>query len=273
MSSSKIDLLPYKLTSGSATRLQAALSGELKRPVRRLFTDERARLVAKPGHVIINWGSSSAPVGLAAATFINDPSNVRIAGNKLRTFEVLAAARGFALAGQGESFAEIPEFTTDYETACQWVVEGKVVVCRTKLNGHSGAGIILAAREEDVVRDCPLYVKYIKKAKEFRVHVAFDEVIDVQAKRKRVDFEGETDFAIRNHQNGWVYCRENIEEPADLREQAKRAILTLGLDFGAVDIIYNQHYNKCYVLEVNTAPGLEGTSVDIYKAAFLNKLK
>jgi glutathione synthase/RimK-type ligase-like ATP-grasp enzyme len=233
----------------------------LKRPVRRLFTDERARLVAKPGHVIINWGSSSAPVGLAAATFVNKPDRVKVAGNKLLTFQAF------------DDSVNKPEFTTDYETACGWVDNGAVVVCRTKLNGHSGAGIILAAREEDVVRDCPLYVKYIKKAKEFRVHVAFDEVIDVQAKRKRVDFEGETDFAIRNHQNGWVYCRENIEEPADLREQAKRAILTLGLDFGAVDIIYNQHYNKCYVLEVNTAPGLEGTSVDIYKTAFLNKLK
>lgn len=242
------------------------MTAELKRPIRRLFTDERARLVAKPGHVIINWGSSSAPVGLAAATFINHPSKVAIAGNKLRTFRHFGE-------GPEDRPVVIPEYTESYEVACEWVVAGTVVVCRTKLNGHSGAGIVLAAREEDVVRDCPLYVKYIKKAKEFRVHVVFGEVIDVQAKRKRADFEGETDFAIRNHQNGWVYCRENLEEPADLREQAKRAILTLGLDFGAVDIIYNQHYNRCYVLEVNTAPGLEGTSVTNYATAFLNKLK
>lgn len=247
-------------------RLQEAMSAQLKRPVRRLFTDERAKLVAKAGHVIINWGSSSAPVGLAAATFINSPDKVKIAGNKLLTFKHFGEAAHIAE-------VSIPEYTESYETACQWVNDGKVVVCRTKLNGHSGAGIVLAAREEDVVRECPLYVKYIKKAKEFRVHVAFGDVIDVQAKRQRADFEGDTNFAIRNHQNGWVYCRENIEEPGDLREQAKRAILTLGLDFGAVDIIYNQHYNKCYVLEVNTAPGLEGTSVTTYANAFLNKLK
>jgi glutathione synthase/RimK-type ligase-like ATP-grasp enzyme len=265
-------LLPYKLTSGSATRLQDALNNalRLKRPVRRLYTDERSTLVAKAGHTIINWGSSSAPAGLAAATFINYPDNVKLASNKLDTLKEFEANN--ELESQVGSI-NYPEFTTDYEEACQWVVDGKVVVCRTKLNGHSGAGIVLAAREEDVVRDCPLYVKYIKKAKEFRVHVAFGDVIDVQAKRQRTEFEGETNFAIRNHQNGWVYCREGIEEPDDLREQAQRALLTLGLDFGAVDIIYNQHYNKCYVLEVNTAPGLEGTSVEIYTNAFVNKLK
>lgn len=238
------------------------MTAQLKRPVRRLFTDERGSLVAKPGHIIINWGSSSAPDRLAAATFINPPHLVKVAGNKLSTFNVLSTDVGEV---------SIPEYTTEYDKAVEWVTEGKVVVCRTKLNGHSGAGIVLAAREEDIVRDCPLYVKYIKKAKEFRVHVAFGDVIDVQAKRQRTDHEGTTDFAIRNHQNGWVYCREGIEEPADLREQAKRAILTLGLDFGAVDIIYNQHYNQCYVLEVNTAPGLEGTSVEIYTNAFISK--
>lgn len=244
----------------------AALNQVLKprRPVRRLFTDERGTLVAKATNVVINWGSSSAPDRLAAATFINHPDKVKIAGNKLSTF---AAFEG------NEPGVNYPEFTCDYGVACEWVSEGKVVVCRTKLNGHSGAGIVLAAREEDVVQNCPLYVKYIKKAKEFRVHVAFGNVIDVQAKRQRANYEGETNFAIRNHSNGWVYCRENIEEPADLREQATRAILTLGLDFGAVDIIYNQHYNRCYVLEVNTAPGLEGTSVEIYTNAFVNKLK
>lgn len=162
-----------------------------------------------------------------------------------------------------------PEFTTSRETAAEWVTAGRVVVARTKLNGHSGAGIVLAAREEDLP-DCPLYVQYIKKAREFRVHVAFGNVIDVQAKRRRTDYAGETDFAIRNHHTGWVYCRENIEEPNDLRDQALATIHTLGLDFGAVDIIYNQHHNRSYVLEVNTAPGLEGSSVENYKNAFTN---
>lgn len=165
-----------------------------------------------------------------------------------------------------------PEFTEERSTAETWIAEGKVVVARTKLNAHSGAGIVLAARIEDLV-DAPLYTTYIKKAQEFRVHIAFGQVIDVTQKRKRTDFEGEVNYAIRNHQNGWVYCREDLTEPEDLRNQAVAAIESLGLDFGAVDIIYNKHYNKCYVLEVNTAPGCEGTTVEAYRQAFVTKFR
>lgn len=51
-------------------------------------------------------------------------------------------------------------------------------------------------------------------------------------------------------------------------EQSKLAVKACGLDFGAVDIIWNNHYQKAYVLEINTAPGLEGSSVDNYRKAF-----
>jgi D-alanine-D-alanine ligase-like ATP-grasp enzyme len=61
-----------------------------------------------------------------------------------------------------------------------------------------------------------------------------------------------------------VFCREDIEEPADLRDVALQAVKALDLHFGAVDIIWNKKDNKCYVLEVNTAPGVEGTSTEIY---------
>jgi glutathione synthase/RimK-type ligase-like ATP-grasp enzyme len=196
---------------------------------------------------------------LRGGRFINTPDLVARAANKLLTFQKLAE----------DGTINIPEFVTDYEAAQAWVNDGKVVVCRTKLNGHSGAGIVLAARVEDIVTRCPLYVQYIKKKYEFRVHVAFGKVIDIQAKRKRTDYAGETDYAIRNHHTGWVYCRENLVEPHDLRAQALATVLSLGLDFGAVDIIYNVHQNKSYVLEVNTAPGLEGISVTNYANAFM----
>lgn len=238
------------------------LSSSLRARIRRLYTDERGTFVAKARHTLINWGCSTLPARLSGGHIINPPDRVAVAANKLLTFNTLKPC----------TTINLPEFTTDVDTALGWVNDGRVVVCRTKLNGHSGAGIVLAARQEDVVQQCPLYVQYIKKKSEFRVHVAFGKVIDIQAKRKRADFEGEADYAIRNHHTGWVYCRENIEEPHDLRQQAIDTILTLGLDFGAVDIIYNQHQNKSFVLEVNTAPGLEGTSVTNYTNAFVEFL-
>lgn len=76
------------------------------------------------------------------------------------------------------------------------------------------------------------------------------------------------DYQVRNHANGWIYARDAIDEPnAMVLEQAKLAITALGLDFGAVDIIWNQHRQMAYVLEVNTAPGLEGTTLIKYADA------
>ena len=102
-------------------------------------------------------------------------------------------------------------------------------------------------------------------------HVWKGTIIDVQEKRRRAGYvsTGDGDSYIRNHHNGWVFCRADIEEPANLRTIARSAIGTLSLDFGAVDIIYNQKSNKLFVLEVNTAPGLEGTTLQKYTEAIL----
>ena len=170
----------------------------------------------------------------------------------------------------------IPEFTTDRNIAYDWLrKDGVAVVVRTKLNGHSGDGIVLVSDKDSEIPAAPLYVKYIKKEKEFRVHVAFGEVIDVQEKRKRKDLPEDfaTNYQVRNHQTGWVYCREDIQEPTGLRDMAIRAVLELGLDFGAVDLIYNVKRNEVYVLECNTAPGLEGSTVDRYAEAFVKEIR
>lgn len=194
----------------------------------------------------------------------NSFAAVRVAGNKLSTFRVL----------EGKDGIRIPVFTTDRSVAAGWLRDGIVVVCRTNLRGHSGAGIVLANSEDQLV-SAPLYVQYVKKQKEFRVHVAFGEVIDVQEKRKRSELPEDfsVNFQVRNHQTGWVYCREDIIEPTGLRDMACLCTASLGLDFGACDLIWNEKRNECYVLEVNTAPGLEGSTVDKYAQVFTEKLK
>ena len=59
-------------------------------------------------------------------------------------------------------------------------------------------------------------------------------------------------------------------EPTGLRDISRDAVTALGLEFGAVDIIYNDKSKKLFVLEVNTAPGIEGATVTKYKDAILN---
>lgn len=224
--------------------------------------------MVRPWTRLINWGNGRAPVGTGPFDRVsNSFAAVAAASNKLSTFRLLENKDGI----------RIPVFTTDRSVAAGWIRDGVVVVCRTQLNGHSGAGILLSGNETDLV-DAPLYVQYVKKQQEFRVHVAFGEVIDVQEKRRTKrdsDGDGEgvpTNYQIRNHHTGWVYCRENITEPGGLREMAIRTVQEVGLDFGAVDLIYNAKRNEVYVLEVNCAPGLEGTTVTKYVDAFKKAL-
>lgn len=236
--------------------------------VPRLFSDRPNPIFDKRGaKYVINWGVARHQHNTAGGgNCFNCLQALQVASNKLVTFQKLKDIEG----------VRIPEFTTDRNIAYDWLrKDGVAVVVRTKLNGHSGDGIVLVSDKDSEIPAAPLYVKYIKKEKEFRVHVAFGEVIDVQEKRKRKDLPEDfaTNYQVRNHQTGWVYCREDIQEPTGLRDMAIRAVLELGLDFGAVDLIYNVKRNEVYVLECNTAPGLEGSTVDRYAEAFVKEIR
>lgn len=250
--------MPYRLGSRSATALALRFTDLFGS---RVFQVSRESQTYKPKakRIVLNWGCSSLPIWHTANTrMINNVNATSIAGNKLLTF------RRFT---EVSPDLPIPEYTNDKKIARDWATD---VVSRAILTGHSGRGITICPAGSDLP-EVPLYVKYVKKAKEFRVHVIFGQVVDVQQKKKRESFEN-ANFQVRSHENGWVFCRENIQEPANLREIATQAVESLGLDFGAVDIIWNEKQNKCYVLEVNTAPGLEGTSIDVYAQAFYRKL-
>lgn len=235
------------------------MTESLRLKVRRRCT--KNRLTQK----IINWGGSKLPLTGEVKRVVNPPQAVKVAGNKLMTFRALENKDGI----------RIPVFTTDNAVATGWLRDGISVVVRHKLSGHSGAGIELVNPPLDVLPNAPLYVQYVKKQDEYRVHVAFGEVIDVQQKRRRrpEGTELQTNFQVRNHHTGWVYCREGIQLPDEATAMAIKTCQELGLDFGAVDIVHNAKRNQCYVLEVNCAPGLEGSTVVKYSEAFIKALK
>src|SRR3546814_3666736 len=51
------------------------------------------------------------------------------------------------------------------------------IVCRTVLSGHSGVGIVIADNRDDLV-PANLYVKYVKKKEEYRVHLGILDIND-----------------------------------------------------------------------------------------------
>jgi len=146
------------------------------------------------------------------------------------------------------------------------------VVARTLTASQEGNGIIIFDKGT-TPPTAPLYTAYIPKKREFRVHVwtvnGTQTVIDVAEKRKRRNHEGERDSEVRNTVNGYVFCRGNVVEPTDLRTVALAAVTALGRSYGAVDVIWQEKSNKCFVLEVNSRPGIEGTTVDRYATAIL----
>jgi glutathione synthase/RimK-type ligase-like ATP-grasp enzyme len=212
-----------------------------------------------PDKIILNWGDSkNFPPAYRQSLVLNSPNIVGAMTNKLKFFELMS-----------ETDVNIPEWTTNSEEALRWQMEDPkvIIVCRTVLTGHSGDGIILYNHGDGNIPRAPLYTKYVPKKEEYRVHFFDGKVIDTQQKKKRLDFEGEANFKVRNHQNGFVYCRGGVAPPRCVVEQAEKVIKACGLDFGAIDIIYNEKKDEAFVLEVNTAPGLEGLSVEVYAKA------
>jgi D-alanine-D-alanine ligase-like ATP-grasp enzyme len=161
----------------------------------------------------------------------------------------------------------VPDFTTDINDAKRWIAEDKIVFCRTLLRANSGRGIVIAKVVAELVR-APLYVKYIRKEKEYRLHVFNGKVIDLVEKRRRTGFQEATNYNkyVRSYEQGWIMARDGVVVTEETRSQAIRAVQALGLDFGAVDIVMDRN-GKPMILEVNTAPGIQGTTLDNYKKA------
>ena len=107
--------------------------------------------------------------------------------------------------------------------------------------------------------------KYIDKKSEYRVHILGDYDTIVNVKIPDEDKEN-SDLVVRSKNNGWIQVTYNGEFKDELIELARKVIKILNYDFGAVDIIRRK--NRLYVLEVNSAPGLEDCKLKRYADFF-----
>lgn len=248
---SQFKVYPYNMTSKSARVLSRALNAL------RVYPDRGYR--PKANHIIINWGGSTRPNWMndpmAVYFFINRNDAVANAAHKLKTFQKFQ-----------EYDVPCPEWTLDTEVAQAWVDQDHKVYGRKLLTSHSGNGIRIFENETITTPDrCPLYTKATKASAEYRIHVgnSGDTIIDMTQKKKRNGHEGGI-RGIRNHSNGWIYARDGVVVPDAVVSAAMAAVDALNLDFGAADVGYNERENRAYVYEVNTAPGLVGTTLTNY---------
>lgn len=259
----KLFLSPWR----SAT--PRALSKHLGSRLRRLDTVDRLK-----AQTIINWGCSSLH-GCEGVRVLNKPSHVGTAANKKSALMWLTSKQVATL-----------EWTINREIALDWNKKHSVVA-HSDVHGHSGSGLVRLepGTTLDKFPYFELYTKYFQKDTEVRVlcirHGATYETMFLEKKRikpeRYADFglEGKPDWFIRTYDNGWIFSREADPIPGTT-ELAKATMLALGLDFGAVDILCKKKSDGTWgslVGEVNTAPGLEGQTLEFFKDGLTRLIK
>lgn len=236
---------------------------------REFYSRRARRMYRRSPTTIINWGNSVTPPHLEGnSIWINKPECVSLSSDKLRTLQELT-----------EAGVPCPEFTTDYSVMREWLSDGNVLMARHLLRAHSGRGLTIldpqamSSDDIDSIPSCPLWTKYIKKTHEYRVHVLPDRSLHIVQKRRNMSVpDDQIDWRIRNHGNGFIFAAELAHKPDDIEELAYRVAEVLGLDFCALDIVYNSHLDKSFLIESNTACGIEGRTLDLYTNSFKRKL-
>lgn len=176
---------------------------------------------------------------------VNKPESVYCAVNKQLALETMQAA-------------EIPTPLISESDARTAVLNGEKIVGR-KMYHSKGRGFYLASTGSGIdlakKRGATHFLKYIEDAEEFRVHIVGENSIKISQK---VFPEG---TIRRNVRFGATFeYPHEFAHKKTLRKWAKESIKALGLDFGAVDLLYKDE--QFYVLEVNTAPCLTDDTAD-----------
>lgn len=210
---------------------------------------------------------------------INNPAQVRIAQSKQATLQVLGHQIAVPFISENSDRSHLA-------TLVECVVEkGQSFVARTHDRGSSGSGIVMVTPDNirDGIPRAAAYTQAIDKRREYRVHIGFSsdgaaKIIDVTRKIRRPDVDDTNRPFIWNHDNDFIFVRNGVNAqtvPPRVITKARAAVRALGLQFGAVDVIVPRGGKitdaPAYVLEVNTSPGMEGTTLDRY-AEFFNHL-
>jgi predicted ATP-grasp superfamily ATP-dependent carboligase len=157
-------------------------------------------------------------------------------------------------------------YTTDAAMARQWLADGSTVMCRSRIKGQTGSGIQVVNPGQELP-EAKVFTKYLSHKREFRVNMLRGEVVNIREKLRQ---EQGGDFHIRNHANGYTTAHARPMGDAT-REKiynlAKAACKVSASDFIGVDIGYNEAKDTPFVIEVNSGPSIEGSSVREYTAA------
>jgi len=171
-----------------------------------------------------------------------------------------------------------PEWTTSLGSAMHYLINGewKKLVARRRIKSQTGNGTMIFTdaylmEKEDELNPFKVFTKYIPKKREFRVNIFKDTIVNIREKVRKAGATGLTE--IRSQSNGYTTVKLQSPAPAGIEELALRASKVSSSDFKGVDIGYNQLKNLLFVLEVNSGPSIEGSSVKEYAQAITEFVK
>lgn len=227
---------------------------------RRNLQNTRAfqRILSTPQFTVLNWGSKILPEILSSAEIIiNHPHHISIMSDKIKTFKIL----------QEINPLKIPTWTTDINIAKQWLPTK--VFCRQLTHSSQGRNIILANSVNEIV-PAPLYTKYTKGKYEYRIHFTELGIFSIKRKARRqgsIPLEEENKY-IKSRNNGWILIDITPSIRTQITEELNSTLIQFckksNLSFGAADVSYNESQNKYYILEINSAPGIQNSTIYSY---------
>lgn len=171
-----------------------------------------------------------------------------------------------------ENKLNFPKFTESKEEAIAMCSPKTPVVCRTMLRARAGKGIVIADSPKQIV-DAAVYVAYHKKTTEYRVNLYKGKVVCVREKRLRAGYERPEgqDYRVRSHDNGYVFCEPLVPISDEAIAMCVKASAITKSDIVGVDLAYHKTSDYYFLLEVNSAPGMQGDTIDRYVKAIINK--
>jgi len=263
-----VAIYTYDPDSEGGEELGKAIGKQINGDVQWLTSSTRGTIQCS--HLIC-WGNvKEPPFILKGISLLNQPKILNkwgtgIKANKLKAFKIM----------KSRGVRTVP-WTTNYEQAQQWLNADHIVFERTSLHGDNSKGItVLEAKQKTVLGNrakppkahegVPLFTQFVPHTAEYRIHCTQQHFFDGMEKRRGKDSKP----YIFDAEHG-LFCRDGVIIPMDAKMQALKALLAVGLDFGAVDLIWCAKERKTYVLEVNSAPGLLGSEAREYARGFIS---
>jgi predicted ATP-grasp superfamily ATP-dependent carboligase len=200
---------------------------------------------SNPEALNINFSSRIVPLG----DILNVPESVELAANKRRCRQLMRVnGIGPKIYIPGKTFCKFP------------------MVLRPD-HHHQGKKFAVVKSYEEMFRLVRNHgythgIEIIYPNREFRVIVGKkfnNEIVSLKMVEKIITYEEDTENWLnnikpKNHSQGNSIFNfvKNFKYKNQVREAAKKAFFLSGLDFGAVDILFDQTRNIPYVLEINT---------------------